>query len=197
MAPADFAIIYDVKALYDTNIDGTSIDGTGQSIAVLGQTDLYNGGSDIRLFAVQPAFRQIHRRSRWFRASPIPALSREISTRRRSTWSGRGRWRRDATINFINGGSEGVFTQALKYAVNNPNLGSVISISYGQCEQPPIGMDVSSFQSLATRRTCRGKRSWLPPAIPARRIAITTPERRSSQPPRTAMRLIFPPVRLW
>ncbi len=45
VAPGDFATIYDVNALYNNGIDGT-----GQTIAVMGQTDLYNGGSDITAF---------------------------------------------------------------------------------------------------------------------------------------------------
>ncbi len=143
VAPADFAIIYDVKALYDTNIDGTGINGAGQSIAVLGQTDIYNGGSDIAAF----------RSAAGLSANPptvtlVPGVtdpgvvSGDIDEASLDVeWS--GAVAKGATINFINGGSEGVFTQALKYAINNPKLGSVISISYGQCEQPPIGMDVS------------------------------------------------------
>ena len=45
VAPGDFAIIYDVNKLYSSGIDGT-----GQSIAVMGQTALYNNGSDITAF---------------------------------------------------------------------------------------------------------------------------------------------------
>src|ERR1017187_1207426 len=40
VAPTDFAIIYDLNSLYEEGIDGT-----GQSIAILGQTDLYNNGA--------------------------------------------------------------------------------------------------------------------------------------------------------
>ena len=40
VAPGDFAVIYDLNSLYSAGIDGT-----GQSIAVMGQTDLYSDGS--------------------------------------------------------------------------------------------------------------------------------------------------------
>ena len=115
-----------------------------------GADDLYNGGSDITAFRSAAGLSANPPTVHFgFRASPIPAVSREISRKELDVeWSGAAA--KGATINFINGGSEGVLAQALKYAVNNPNLGSVISISYGQCEQPPIGMDVSSFQSLPT-----------------------------------------------
>ena len=40
VSPRDFAVIYDLQNLYNAGIDGT-----GQSIAIMGQTDLYNNGA--------------------------------------------------------------------------------------------------------------------------------------------------------
>jgi hypothetical protein len=153
VAPADFAIIYDVNALYHL---ATPIDGTGQSIAVMGQTDLYNGGSDIA------AFRS---------ASGLPASTPTVKLVPGVTdpgvvngdigeasldveWSGAVAPK--ATIYFVNGGSAGVFTQALKYAVDN-NLAPVISISYGQCEQEWVPSDRNSVEFFASEASGQGQ----------------------------------------
>ncbi len=128
VAPGDFATIYDVNSLYSAGIDGT-----GQTIAVMGQTDLYGGGSDIT------AFRS---------AAGLPANSPQVILLPGTTdpgvvsgdieeasldveWS--GAVAKNAKIIFVNGGAGGVFKNALQYAIDQ-NLAPVISISYGDCE---------------------------------------------------------------
>jgi subtilase family serine protease len=132
VAPADFAVIYDLNGLYTIGIDGT-----GQSIAVMGQTDLYTDGSgpasDVTKFrsvsglpANAPVIKLVPG------VSDPGVTSADISEASLDVeWS--GAVAKNATIIFVNGGSNGVFTHALPYAIDN-NLAPVITISYGDCE---------------------------------------------------------------
>lgn len=139
VAPDDFATIYNVKALYDAGYDGT-----GQRIAVIGQTALGAGGSAADI----DAFRA---------ASGLPAANLEqvlvpgtgnstvcsddvIEAHLDVEWS--GAVARNATIVYVYTGVRSGRTcattsssvwDALQYAVTN-NLAPVISTSYGACE---------------------------------------------------------------
>ena len=157
VAPGDFAVIYDVGALYSAGIDGT-----GESIAVMGQTDLYSAGSDKS--ADITAFRA---------AAGLPAKSPTIILIPGQTdpgvvagdieeasldveWS--GAVAKNATIIFVNGGpaaSDGVFN-ALQYAIAN-NTAPVISISYGACEAQWGVSGLSSLATLAQQANAQGQ----------------------------------------
>ena len=167
VAPGDFATIYDVNSLYSAGIDGT-----GQTIAVMGQTDLYGGGSDIT------AFRS---------AAGLPANSPQVILIPGATdpgvvsgdieeasldveWS--GAVAKNAKIIFVNGGAGGVFN-ALQYAIDQ-NLAPVISISYGDCEADWGTANLNALaQSGANKPIRKGRPSWLRPAIRAQRIAMS------------------------
>ena len=150
LTPADFAVIYDLNALYAAGTDGK-----GQSIAVVGQTDLYNGGSDIAAFRT---------------ASGLPASAPQIILIPGATdpgvisgdideasldveWS--GAVARNATIIFVNGGHNGVFN-ALQYAVDN-NTAPVISISYGACEADWSAASLNALTQLAQQANAQGQ----------------------------------------
>jgi hypothetical protein len=155
MAPADFAVIYDLNPLYDNGIDGT-----GQSIAVMGQTDLVTdttgAASDVAAF----------RNAAGLPANPpnivlVPGVSdpkvvtgdiQEASLD--VEWA--GAVAKNATIIFVNGGSEGVFSSAFPYAVDN-NLAPVISISYGDCEAEWTSSELQSFASLGKEANAKGQ----------------------------------------
>ncbi len=156
LAPGDFAVIYDVNALYSMGIDGT-----GQNIAVMGQTDLYTDGtgpaSDVTTFrsvSGLPANPPV--------ANLVPGVSDPgvVSTDVQEAsldveWSGAVAVK--ATINFVNGGASGVYSQAFPYAVDNPSLGSVITLSYGNCEANWTSSDRNTFDSLATQANAQGQ----------------------------------------
>ncbi len=126
LSPADFATIYNVNPLYAAGLDGT-----GEKIAVAGQTEI--NVSDI------DAFRS---------AAGLPATNLQLVSVDGSTgfssgdqveadldveWS--GGVARNATILYVFTGSnssQNVFN-ALEFAIDN-NLAPVISISYGNCE---------------------------------------------------------------
>jgi hypothetical protein len=150
VAPGDFATIYDVNALYSRGIDGT-----GQSIAVLGQTDLYNNGSDITAF----------RSASGLPANPpmvvlVPGSSDPgvvsadiVEASLDVEWS--GAVAKNATIIFINGGSSGVL-KAFQYAIAN-NTAPVISISYGLCEAKWGSVNLNAFANLAQEADTQGQ----------------------------------------
>jgi len=150
VAPGDFATIYDVNALYSSGIDGT-----GQSIAVMGQTDLYNNGSDITAF----------RSASGLPANPptvflVPGSSDPgvvsadiVEASLDVEWS--GAVAKNATIIYVNGGGNGV-RKAVQYAIAN-NTAPVISISYGLCEAKWGSTALNTFASLAQEANTQGQ----------------------------------------
>jgi subtilase family serine protease len=154
VAPADFAILYDVNSLYAAGIDGT-----GQSIAVMGQTDLYSNGSeaasDIATFrsvsglpANAPQVILIPG------ASDPGVVSTDIAEASLDVeWS--GAVAKNATIIFVNGGSNGVFN-AFQYAVDNQTA-PVISVSYGACEADWTAADLNFYPQLAQEANTQGQ----------------------------------------
>jgi subtilase family serine protease len=126
VAPADFATIYNLKALYDSGLDGT-----GQTIAVVGQTVI--NMADITSF-----------RS----AAGLPAANLQLVPVDNSTgtsngdvveadldveWSGAVARNAAVLYVFVGASSPKNVFDSLSFAINN-KLGSVISTSYGNCE---------------------------------------------------------------
>jgi subtilase family serine protease len=127
VTPADFATIYNLKSLYDLGLDGT-----GEKIAVVGQTQIHTADID--------AFRS---------AAGLPATNLQLVPIDSSTgfksgdevesdldveWS--GGVAKNATVLFVYAGAssatKNVF-DALQFAIDQ-NLAPVISTSYGNCE---------------------------------------------------------------
>ncbi|MGA1998746.1 MAG: S53 family peptidase [Terriglobales bacterium] len=124
LAPDDFATIYNLHALW-----GSGIDGTGQKIAIMGQTDLIL--SDIATF-----------RSVSGLPANVPTVVLVPGSRDPGVVSGdiveanldvqwAGAVAPKATIIYVNS-NNGVF-DSMNYAISQ-NLAPVISISYGGCE---------------------------------------------------------------
>ena len=128
MAPADFATIYDVAALYSS-----STDGTGQSIAVLGRSnilmpDVTKFRSMFGLSAVNPTV---------VLNGPNPGIissSEQTEAELDVEWA--GAVAKNAAIQFVlsasTSSSDGILLSG-QYAVNH-NLAPVISLSFGLCE---------------------------------------------------------------
>jgi len=159
LAPADFAVIYDVNALY--NNGNNPIDGTGQSIAVMGQTDLYSDGrgpaSDVTTFRSISNLPVNAPQVILVPGVPDPGvISPDIYEASLDVeWS--GAVAKNATIIYVNGGpSNGVFNQALPYAVDH-NLAPVITISYGNCEANWSLAGRQSFATLAVQANAQGQ----------------------------------------
>ena len=154
IAPGDFAVIYDLNSLY-----GAGIDGTGQSIAVMGQTDLYSDGSgpssDITAFrsaaGLPPNLPQVVLIPG---ATDPGVVSDDIGEASVDVeWS--GAVARNATMIFVNGGAKGV-GNALQYAIDNKTA-PVISISYGGCESDLSSSNRTALANLAQQANAQGQ----------------------------------------
>jgi len=129
VGPADFATIYDVLPLW--NATPTVIDGTGQTIAIVAETEINpQDVTDFRNFFGMPApnLQIIHN-------GPSPGfVSDETESDLDVQWS--GGVAKGATIDFVVSATTdstlGVDLSA-QYIVDN-NLAPVLSMSYGLCE---------------------------------------------------------------
>ena len=142
IGPSDFAAIYDVAPLYTAGVDGT-----GQSIAVVGQTAINK--SDIDLFRSAFSLPAINLQQILVGTNPgistndLPESDLDIE------WS--SAVAKNATIMFVY--SDDVWTSAL-YAVDNA-VAPVITMSYGECEQSDLG-DLPGFRAAAQQANAEG-----------------------------------------
>ncbi|MGD0222288.1 MAG: protease pro-enzyme activation domain-containing protein [Terriglobia bacterium] len=149
VAPGDFAVVYDVANLYNAGIDGTN-----QTVAVMGQTDLYDSGSDVT------AFRS---------AAGLPANSPKLELDPNSTDPGlssgdieeasldvewAGAVAKNATIIYFY--STDVINYSLYDAIDK-NIAPVISISYGECEANWGSTPLSTLAQNAQRANSQGQ----------------------------------------
>ena len=146
LAPGDFATIYDVNALYSSGIDGT-----GQTIAVVGQTDFpMSDISTFRSLAGLPANNPT--------VLLIPGSADPGSTSTPDVteadldleWS--GAMAKNATVIFVN--STDAY-DSLQYAIDQ-NLAAVISISYGACEQDMSTAQMNTLESMIQQANSEG-----------------------------------------
>jgi subtilase family serine protease len=153
VAPGDIAAIYDIKALYDNGIDGS-----GQKIAVMGQTDIYladinsfrtgfglasisctTSSTDVITACSDPYFSY-----KLYGGDPGLSKNGDISEADLDVeWA--GAVARGAQIIYVN--SSNTFTSY--YNAIDDNLAPVISLSYGLCElddQPFLAGDEVELQ---------------------------------------------------
>lgn len=144
LAPDDLAIIYDIMPLYNTKIEGS-----GQKIAVVGESDLEANFSDIRAF--RKKFNLPAADPQVVLYGPDPGVNE--GWRREGDldleWS--GAIARKATLIFVN--SNSVITSSI-YAVDQ-NLAPVISASYAVCEQKLFYLG-GLFQSIIQQANAQG-----------------------------------------
>jgi subtilase family serine protease len=163
ITPGDLATIYDVNRLYQQKIDGT-----GQKIVVVGQSDV--ALSDIQNFrkaAGLPANdpTPINANNSSFVGLVVPGdtdpgmQSLDIDEANLDVeWA--GAMAPKATVIFIVGGvanGQGGVFDALYYAITtSPIPAPVVSISYGGCEQDFGASGVSAFNSLGQQASAEG-----------------------------------------
>jgi uncharacterized repeat protein (TIGR01451 family) len=143
LAPDDFATIYDLLPLYSAGIDGT-----GQKLAIMGQTDVYaadianfravfglsNNPPQMVLYGTDPGY------------SPFGDIyESELDLE----WS--GAVARNATVLFVY--STDVLT-SVQYAVSE-NLAPVISLSYSECEKNALSI-LDFYRSVAQQAASQG-----------------------------------------
>ncbi len=146
IGPGDFAAIYDVTPLYNAGVDGT-----GQKIAVVGQTDIRVG--DITAFRSKFGLPALNLQQVRAGADPgissgdLPEADLDIE------WS--GAVAKNASIVYVY--SDDVWNSAL-YAVDNA-VAPVITMSYGECEQSDLA-DLPGFRAAAQQANAEGI-TWL------------------------------------
>lgn len=131
LAPGDIATIYDITPLYNANINGT-----GQKLVVVGQTDVHM--TDIEQFRSNFGLPKNDPQVKLVPGSPDPGVTGdEIEADLDLEWS--GAVARNATVLFVVSavGAGGVFNSA-SYAIDQ-DLAAVISMSYGGCESINAG----------------------------------------------------------
>ncbi|MGC1371294.1 MAG: S53 family peptidase, partial [Candidatus Sulfotelmatobacter sp.] len=175
MGPGDIATLYDLDNLY--NATPTPIDGTGQQLAIVGQTDIYLADiNDFRSgFGLATIPSSCTTDSSGIVDAPCNTTNFEyilagtdygvspfgdlIESDLDLEWS--GATARNAQIVFVNapissdGTSGGVF-DALQYAIDN-GVAPVISMSYGLCEsESEPGGGISSMETLLQQANTEG-----------------------------------------
>ena len=153
LAPDDLAAIYDLKRLYSAGIDGT-----GQSLAVIGQTGIRL--SDIQTFRTRFNLPANTPQVMLFGPDPGVLASDLAEADLDLEWS--GAVARNATILYIY--SSDVYTSA-QYAIDQ-KVAPVISFSYGLCES----YDSIAAQGIAQQGNAEGI-TWVAPSGDAGAVA--------------------------
>jgi pseudomonalisin len=127
LMPEDWVTIYDVGPLY-----GQGLDGTGQSIAVLGRVDV--ALSDVRTFRSNAGLPPNDPQMIINGPDPgFPWCDDELESAMDVEWA--GAIARNATIRFVTSQSTSTdgITLSAQYAVGH-NVAPIVSLSYGLCE---------------------------------------------------------------
>jgi hypothetical protein len=152
LVPGDVATIYDINPLYQNGFTGS-----GQKIAVVGQTDIYM--SDIETFRTQFELPSNNPQLVLIPGSQDPGVSSNDLLEASLDLEYAGAMAPEATILFVY--STNVVNSAA-YAIDQ-DLAPVISMSYGECEpessSPPSSAG-AYYQSLAQQANALGE-TWL------------------------------------
>jgi subtilase family serine protease len=143
LAPDDFATIYDIKALYSSGIDGT-----GQKLAVAGQTDIKL--SDIEAFRTAAGLAANDPQIVVDGADPGTKTDDMTEADLDVEWS--GAVAKGATIIYVNSSN---VINSFDYAITN-NLAPVLTISYGNCEADSTTSDVQAMATMAQEANAQG-----------------------------------------
>ena len=145
IAPGDFYTIYDTNPLLNA-----SINGTGVTIGVMGQTDI--ALTDIAAFrsasglAANAPTVQLYGRDPGTSTTDLPEASLDVE------WS--GAVAPAATILYVN--STDVIAGSLTQAIDN-NLAPILTISYGDCESGFGSSNIAVFNQLFRQATVQGQ----------------------------------------
>lgn len=150
-APGDIAVTYDIKPLYSAGIDGT-----GQSIAIVGQSAIQ--ASDIENFeaaAGLPKKDPVMVLVPGSGSSTVVSGGDEGESDLDVEWS--GAMAPGATINFVYTGSNTQMNafDAIQYAIDE-KLANIISISYGACETA-VGNFASTLEPVLQQAAAQGQ----------------------------------------
>jgi hypothetical protein len=162
ITPDDFATIYDLLPLYQA---ATPLDGTGQSIAVIGQTEIFhdpvnNVYQDIdafRLAAGLPARTSTNFVEHQVPNTGVPAVNTVYLTDANIGLEWSQAVARNANMVYVFVGNDPTFNafDALKYAIDN-NYAPVITINLGACEANPLS-EATTVQQWAQQANAQGQ----------------------------------------
>jgi Pro-kumamolisin, activation domain/Putative Ig domain len=153
VAPGDFATIYDLKPLY---VATPPIDGTGQKIVIVGQSDIVL--ADIAAFRTAAGLPAKAPVVTLVSGSSDPGVLTGGDEQESSIdieWA--GAVATNATIVFVYANpntTNGVF-DALQYAISQ-DIAPVISVSYGGCEALFSSSDINFFVAIAQQANAQG-----------------------------------------
>jgi hypothetical protein len=147
LAPDDFATIYNLKPLYTSGVDGT-----GQSLVVVGQTDLVM--SDITTFRSLSGLPAKPPQVVLVPGSADPGVVTDDIGEASLDVQWSGAVARNATIIYVNS-KNGAF-DSMFYAISQ-NLAPVISISYGDCEQHFSASEINSLRTIGQQANAQGQ----------------------------------------
>jgi subtilase family serine protease len=151
LAPDDFATIYDLKALYDSGLNGS-----GQKLAIVGQTaidttdiDAFRSASGLSKNDPQLVLVPNSGTST-IQASDIGEADLDLE------WS--GAIAKNASIIFVYVGNNPNYSvwDSLQYAIDQ-KLAPVISMSYGNCELNFSSADISTLRAMAQQANSQGQ----------------------------------------
>ena len=157
ISPADFYTIYNENPLLTA---GTPINGTGVTIAVMGNTDLNSGNvlpdPDVAQFRTAAGLPAINLKLQ----SAIPANGTDPGVSEGDIdeahldveWSGAAA--PGATILFVYSGD--IFADSLTYAIDN-KVAPIVTISYGLCESGWGTAMLSSYNNLLAQANAQGQ----------------------------------------
>lgn len=148
VAPGDFATIYNLGPLYSAGLDGT-----GQKIAVVGQTQI--NVSDVDAFRSAAGLPATNLQLISIDGSSGFSSGDEVEADLDVEWS--GGVARNAAILYVYAGANSPLNafNALEFAIDN-NLAPVISTSYGNCE-PILGSFTLTLQQDAQEANSHGQ----------------------------------------
>jgi subtilase family serine protease len=145
--PGDLAVIYNLQPLYQTGITGS-----GQKIAIIGQTQVRM--SDIQAFRQAAGLSSNLPQQTLVPGSADPGITKDDEGEADMDLEWAGGLAPDATIRFVT--STDILT-SLEYAIQQ-NVAPVISISYGECEQKASagGFPFTAYRSTAQQANAQG-----------------------------------------
>ena len=146
LAPGDFAVIYDVTPLYSRGIDGT-----GQKIAIVGQSDIQL--NDLRQFRSLMGLAAKDPQVVLVPGSSNPGMLDGDLQEADLDLEWAGAVAKNATLIYVNSTNA---WGSLQYAVMN-DLAPVISVSYGGCEPEFSVSDAQSFMLLGEQANVQGQ----------------------------------------
>ena len=156
LAPDDFATIYNVQGLYNSGLDGS-----GVSIAVMGQTDLstdsnHNGQYDVQTFrsVSLPKLPAVNLQVVLVPGQSDPGSDAPDQDEANLDLEWASAVARNAKLIYVN--SNNALFSSMQYAVDQ-NLAPVISISYGLCEAQFSGSDIATLTGLGQQANAQGQ----------------------------------------